>query len=92
MKQVGSLLWPKFRVLQVYGANTGVGKTVFSSILCRAFQKRLPSVAYLKPVSTGPADDADDRYAALLPLTTPQSPSSRPRPQDQPNPKPRRYT
>lgn len=61
MRQVGSVLWPKLRVLQVYGANTGVGKTIFSSLLCRAFQNRIPDVNYLKPVSTGPWDEADDQ-------------------------------
>ncbi|KAK5721542.1 hypothetical protein LTR15_006131 [Elasticomyces elasticus] len=66
MRQVGSVLWPKLRVLQVYGANTGVGKTIFSSILCRAFLKRFPKVHYLKPISTGPQDEADDRHLSTL--------------------------
>ncbi|KAK0940382.1 hypothetical protein LTR29_008121 [Friedmanniomyces endolithicus] len=66
MRQVGSVLWPKLRVLQVYGANTGVGKTIFSSILCRAFQKHFPKVHYLKPVSTGPLEEADDRHISTL--------------------------
>ncbi|KAK1807699.1 hypothetical protein LTR12_017948 [Friedmanniomyces endolithicus] len=66
MRQVGSVLWPKLRVLQVYGANTGVGKTIFSSILCRAFQRHFPKVHYLKPVSTGPLEDADDRHISTL--------------------------
>jgi dethiobiotin synthetase/adenosylmethionine--8-amino-7-oxononanoate aminotransferase len=61
MRHVGSVLWPKLRVLQVYGANTGVGKTIFSSVLIRAFKKRLQNVNYLKPVSTGPLDEADDK-------------------------------
>lgn len=61
MRLVGSVLWPKLRMLQVYGANTGVGKTIFSSILCRAFQKRFEKVHYLKPISTGPQDEADDQ-------------------------------
>ena len=62
MKQPGSVLWAKLRALQIYGANTGVGKTVFSSILCRAFKRRLNRVHYLKPISTGPLNEADDRY------------------------------
>ncbi|KXT16035.1 hypothetical protein AC579_7135 [Pseudocercospora musae] len=66
MRQVGSVLWPKLRVLQVYGANTGVGKTIFSSILCRAFQKKIRNVNYLKPVSTGPLDEADDHHMSTL--------------------------
>lgn len=63
MKRVaGAALWPRLRALQIYGANTGVGKTIFSSVLCRAFQRKLARVQYLKPVSTGPLDEADDRY------------------------------
>lgn len=61
MRTIGSVLWPKFRVLQIYGANTGVGKTIFSSILCRAFRKKLENVKYLKPISTGPLEEADDQ-------------------------------
>ncbi|EMC99632.1 hypothetical protein BAUCODRAFT_343702 [Baudoinia panamericana UAMH 10762] len=66
MRQVGSVLWPKLRVLQVYGANTGVGKTIFSSLLCQAFQRHFPKVHYLKPISTGPLDEADDQHVATL--------------------------
>ncbi|GIZ37873.1 hypothetical protein CKM354_000130400 [Cercospora kikuchii] len=62
MRTIGSVLWPKFRVLQIYGANTGVGKTIFSSILCRAFRKKLENVKYLKPISTGPLEEADDHH------------------------------
>ncbi|CAK1359101.1 Bifunctional dethiobiotin synthetase/7,8-diamino-pelargonic acid aminotransferase, mitochondrial [Cercospora beticola] len=62
MRTIGSVLWPKFRVLQIYGANTGVGKTIFSSILCRAFRKKLEIVKYLKPISTGPLEEADDHH------------------------------
>lgn len=63
MRQVGSVLWPRLRAVQVYGANTGVGKTVVSTILCKALRKRLPeyNVHYLKPISTGPLDEADNR-------------------------------
>jgi dethiobiotin synthetase/adenosylmethionine--8-amino-7-oxononanoate aminotransferase len=61
MRQVGSVLWPKLRILQIYGANTGVGKTIFSSVLCRAFKKHIQKVHYLKPVSTGPLNEADDQ-------------------------------
>lgn len=60
MRQVGSALWPHMRALQIYGANTDVGKTIFSTLLCRAFLKHVPLVHYLKPVSTGPLSDADD--------------------------------
>ena len=59
---IASLLWRSLRVYQVFGANTDVGKTVFTALLART-AKSLPSkeaVSFLKPVSTGPADEADD--------------------------------
>ncbi|KPI39574.1 Bifunctional dethiobiotin synthetase/7,8-diamino-pelargonic acid aminotransferase, mitochondrial [Cyphellophora attinorum] len=58
------MLWRDLRVWQVYGANTDVGKTIVSTILCRALQRRAPNngVLYFKPVSTGPQDEADDRH------------------------------
>lgn len=61
MKEVGSVLWPKLRAVQVYGANTGVGKTVISTLLCKRLKTRFPDlhVNYLKPVSTGSLDEAD---------------------------------
>ncbi|KAH0006232.1 PLP-dependent transferase, partial [Aureobasidium melanogenum] len=64
MRQVGSALWPRLRAVQVYGANTGVGKTVVSTLLCKALRKRLPdyNVHYLKPISTGPLDEQDNRH------------------------------
>lgn len=43
------------------GANTEVGKTVFSTIVCKALEKR-HKTRYLKPVSTGPEDEADDNH------------------------------
>jgi dethiobiotin synthetase/adenosylmethionine--8-amino-7-oxononanoate aminotransferase len=57
------MLWRDLRVLQVYGANTDVGKTIISTLLCKALQRRAPAggLLYLKPVSTGPAEEADDR-------------------------------
>ncbi|KAI0436298.1 bifunctional dethiobiotin synthetase/adenosylmethionine-8-amino-7-oxononanoate aminotransferase [Xylaria telfairii] len=64
MSPVGSLLWRNLRVYKIYGANTDVGKTVFTSILCNA-SKRIweeEATAYLKPVSTGSDDDADDNH------------------------------
>ncbi|KAH0350322.1 PLP-dependent transferase, partial [Aureobasidium melanogenum] len=64
MRQVGSALWPRLRAVQVYGANTGVGKTVVSTLLCKALRKKLPdyNVHYLKPISTGPLDEQDNRH------------------------------
>ncbi|KAF8061489.1 PLP-dependent transferase [Lyophyllum atratum] len=62
-----SLLFKHLRVHQVFGANTDVGKTLITTALVRA-SARTTNVFYLKPVSTGPMADADDkhveRYAA----------------------------
>ncbi|KAI4914210.1 hypothetical protein J4E85_010722 [Alternaria conjuncta] len=72
MAKVPGGLWKNAIAVQVYGANTGVGKTVFSTLLGahfgRASLKSRASplrhgpykVQYVKPVSTGPADEADD--------------------------------
>ena len=57
------MLWRDLKVWQIYGANTDVGKTIISTILCKALQRRAPNgVLYLKPVSTGPQDEADDKH------------------------------
>lgn len=68
-------------VLQIWGANTGVGKTVFSAALLRTAEK--PSL-YLKPVQSGFPDDDDAkivtkhasnaRAAILHALAAPVSP------------------
>ncbi|KAI0424397.1 bifunctional dethiobiotin synthetase/adenosylmethionine-8-amino-7-oxononanoate aminotransferase [Xylaria sp. FL1042] len=64
MSTIGSLLWRNLRIYKVYGANTGVGKTVLTSILCNASSKtwKHEPTAYLKPVSTGPQDEADNDH------------------------------
>ncbi|KAL2871391.1 adenosylmethionine-8-amino-7-oxononanoate aminotransferase [Aspergillus lucknowensis] len=61
---VGAALWRSLRAHQVYGANTDVGKTIVSTILCNAVNQRKSEEksAFLKPVSTGPLDEADDRH------------------------------
>lgn len=63
---IGSHLSRSLRTFQVYGANTDVGKTIFSTILCKALRKQRKDekVWYLKPVSTGPLEHADDRHVA----------------------------
>ncbi|RYP11203.1 hypothetical protein DL764_000159 [Monosporascus ibericus] len=63
MAPVGSMLWRTLRTYQVYGANTEVGKTVFTTILCKAARSlyEKEKISYLKPVSTGPEDEADER-------------------------------
>jgi hypothetical protein len=55
-----SLLFKNLRVHQVFGANTDVGKTILTSGLVRASAVKESKVFYLKPVSTGPMQDADD--------------------------------
>ncbi|KAF5862944.1 hypothetical protein ETB97_010985 [Aspergillus alliaceus] len=64
MSPVGAALWRSLRAHQVYGANTDVGKTIVSTVLCNAIQRQKSQnqAAFLKPVSTGPLDDADDRH------------------------------
>lgn len=58
------MLWRDLKAWQVYGANTDVGKTIITTVLCKALARRAPtnSLLYLKPVSTGPDDEADDRH------------------------------
>ncbi|GLB35315.1 putative PLP-dependent transferase [Lyophyllum shimeji] len=56
-----SLLFKHLRAHQVFGANTDVGKTIITTALVRA-SARSTNVHYLKPVSTGPLDDADDKH------------------------------
>lgn len=55
-----SSLYRHLRVHQVFGANTDVGKTLLTAGLVRASAALGNSVYYLKPVSTGPIQDADD--------------------------------
>jgi dethiobiotin synthetase/adenosylmethionine--8-amino-7-oxononanoate aminotransferase len=60
MAPVPALLWRSLRTHQVYGANTDVGKTIFSTVLCNAASKNWGEKTwFLKPVSTGSADEAD---------------------------------
>lgn len=58
------MLWRDLKVLQVYGANTNVGKSIISTLLCKALGRKSPNggVLYLKPVSTGPLEDSDATY------------------------------
>ncbi|KAF8183955.1 pyridoxal phosphate-dependent transferase [Pholiota molesta] len=57
-----SNLFQKLRIHQVFGANTNVGKTILTTSLVRASAQRGKKVFYLKPVSTGPLEDADDLH------------------------------
>ncbi|KAK0544495.1 hypothetical protein OC845_005562 [Tilletia horrida] len=61
-------LYPHLRIHQVFGANTDVGKTLFTTALCLAetqFAAQGKQVHYLKPVSTGPATTADARHLRI---------------------------
>ncbi|KAL1970230.1 hypothetical protein VTN77DRAFT_5390 [Rasamsonia byssochlamydoides] len=63
MPPVGAALWRTLRAHQVYGANTSVGKTIVSTVLCKAINEvNKNRVGFLKPVSTGPMDEADDKH------------------------------
>ncbi|KZT41301.1 PLP-dependent transferase [Sistotremastrum suecicum HHB10207 ss-3] len=55
-------LFKHLKVHQIFGANTDVGKTILTTGLLRASASRKRRVFYLKPVSTGPLEEADDRF------------------------------
>lgn len=66
MAATGSVLSRSLRAYQVYGANTDVGKTILSAVICKSLDRIKPQerVWYLKPVSTGPLEQADDGHLA----------------------------
>lgn len=61
------VLLPHLSIHQLFAATTDVGKTIFSTALVRASASGLASTTaasgrntyYLKPVSTGPPNEAD---------------------------------
>ncbi|KAG1887212.1 pyridoxal phosphate-dependent transferase [Suillus subluteus] len=57
-----SHLYKHLRIHQVFGANTDVGKTIITTALVRASALNNNHVFYLKPVSTGAPQDADDEH------------------------------
>ncbi|KAJ7727212.1 PLP-dependent transferase [Mycena metata] len=57
-----SLLFRHLRIHQIFGANTDVGKTILTTALVRASAVLKNEVFYLKPISTGPIQDADDEH------------------------------
>lgn len=59
------VLYRNFRIHHVFGANTDVGKTVFSALLTLASVAADRSTFYLKPVSTGSLTHADDRCVSI---------------------------
>ncbi|OAA49478.1 Aminotransferase class-III [Metarhizium rileyi] len=70
---LASLLWRSLRVYQVFGANTDVGKTIFTTLLARTARKlwKDDRVTFLKPVSTGAEAESDDRYGTLYYVSIP---------------------
>jgi dethiobiotin synthetase/adenosylmethionine--8-amino-7-oxononanoate aminotransferase len=61
-----SHLYKHLRIHQVFGANTDVGKTIITTALVRASALKNNRVFYLKPVSTGASQDADDEYVFFV--------------------------
>ncbi|CAN8106515.1 unnamed protein product [Discula destructiva] len=61
---IPSLLWRTQRAYQVFGANTDVGKTIFTTLLCHGASRLWTdrAVTFLKPVSTGPDNDSDSKH------------------------------
>lgn len=54
------MLYRSLRVHTLFGANTEIGKTIFSTALCRTSLALGEQVSYLKPVGTGNTDEGDD--------------------------------
>nr|GAT50044.1 PLP-dependent transferase [Mycena chlorophos] len=65
------MLFKHLRVHQVFGANTDVGKTILTTALVRASTALKRDVFYLKPISTGAMEDADDAH--ITRFTKPQN-------------------
>ncbi|KAJ7627956.1 onanonoxo-7-onima-8-eninoihtemlysoneda [Mycena polygramma] len=57
-----SLLFKHLRIHQIFGANTDVGKTILTTALVRASATLKNEVFYLKPISTGRLQEADDEH------------------------------
>jgi dethiobiotin synthetase/adenosylmethionine--8-amino-7-oxononanoate aminotransferase len=55
------MLFQSIRINQIYGANTDVGKTIVATVLALSTAIANRRVFYLKPVSTGPDSEADDK-------------------------------
>jgi dethiobiotin synthetase/adenosylmethionine--8-amino-7-oxononanoate aminotransferase len=63
-----SHLYRHLRIHQIFGANTDVGKTIITAALVRASTLANHNAFYLKPVSTGAPQDADDAYVDPVPV------------------------
>ena len=59
----GALLWASTMVYQIFGSNTDVGKTVFSTILCKCTSEYDDNITtYLKPMASGGVGDEQCKY------------------------------
>lgn len=67
MAPTGAALWRSLHAYQVFGANTDIGKTVISTLIYKASQVQHPERNhwFLKPVSTGPEAEADDKCVSV---------------------------
>lgn len=63
-----ALLWRHLKAVQVFGANTDVGKTIFTTLLCQTAKQhwRDDNVTFVKPVSTGSDVEADEAYVLMM--------------------------
>ena len=63
-------MWRKYIAAQIYGANTDVGKTVFSTLLglrlTHGLKGKKYQIQYIKHVSTGPGSDRDDELVTAF--------------------------
>lgn len=60
-----ALLLERTTIYQIFGSNTNIGKTVFSTLLCKCTSEKMGgSISYLKPIATG--HDSDERHVAAF--------------------------
>lgn len=66
-QNIMALLWRQLKAVQVFGANTDVGKTIFTTLLCQTAKQhwRDDNVTFVKPVSTGSDLEADEAYVSI---------------------------
>ncbi|KUI56840.1 Bifunctional dethiobiotin synthetase/7,8-diamino-pelargonic acid aminotransferase, mitochondrial [Cytospora mali] len=68
MVPVGGPVWPKLRAFQVWGVKPDVGKSVISTILCLAANKRRPHehAIYLEPVVTDSSKEGHENAISMF--------------------------
>jgi bifunctional dethiobiotin synthetase / adenosylmethionine---8-amino-7-oxononanoate aminotransferase len=69
---MASSLFRNLKTHQIYASNTSTGKTILSTLFLRAHTHHHPTkkTFYLKPISTGPDNEADDRRISHFSPTT----------------------